>query len=411
MKRATPNIRTVVHTRYRDHWYTSVVAKVMLVHRLMIRACALGTSLLVVSWDTAARPDDSQPVYPGASVSPPRETEPGCSARAVRLPKGVDPVGTVSLKFAVSPTGQLDHFSLLLPPGALPDASIATTAALKSALITAVQSCRWAPGKSGEDPVLVWAVQPFSFGGVARQPGASSVGSPGAGSGRPPATLDENCVAKHARPPRGVSVPPGEVSLLVLVDADGYPSTVKAEDPGLHPQLEDALTLAVYACSFTPGVSPDGHANSQWVRIRLHSGAGGQPGASASREDGTAKPTFLSTEAEFGGPEQAAYFNRIKNATAAHWDPMKYARPRDPDGSKFFNRDRSVALAVTLDDHGVLLDVRVARSSGLAFLDDSAIEAFREAQPFPDPPQALIGKNGRIRFTFGFLIETGKNGK
>jgi hypothetical protein len=43
----------------------------------------------------------------------------------------------------------------------------------------------------------------------------------------------------------------------------------------------------------------------------------------------------------------------------------------------------------------------------LPFLDDEAIAAFREASPFPNPPQGLLDETGRIRFQFGFFFEIG----
>ena len=39
------------------------------------------------------------------------------------------------------------------------------------------------------------------------------------------------------------------------------------------------------------------------------------------------------------------------------------------------------------------------------FLDEEAISAFKEAQPFPNPPHQLIESNGLITFHFGFLYD------
>jgi hypothetical protein len=38
------------------------------------------------------------------------------------------------------------------------------------------------------------------------------------------------------------------------------------------------------------------------------------------------------------------------------------------------------------------------------FLDDTAIEAFKQAQPFPNPPHQLV-RGGLIDFDFGFYVE------
>ena len=42
--------------------------------------------------------------------------------------------------------------------------------------------------------------------------------------------------------------------------------------------------------------------------------------------------------------------------------------------------------------------------TGLEFLDDEAIEAFKQAQPFPNPPKQLV-ESGVIEFKFGFFFE------
>ncbi len=116
--------------------------------------------------------------------------------------------------------------------------------------------------------------------------------------------------------------------------------------------------------------------------------------------------TFLNTR-EW---KYAGFFNRVKQAVAENWDPMGAARPRDPDGSKYFYKDRTTVVAVTLDARGGIRDIKVDRSSGLPFLDQTAIEAFEKAQPFVNPPPGLANSQGEIRFTFGFHIETGGGG-
>jgi TonB family protein len=54
--------------------------------------------------------------------------------------------------------------------------------------------------------------------------------------------------------------------------------------------------------------------------------------------------------------------------------------------------------------------VSVVKSSGLDFLDRTAMDAFQRAQPFSNPPQGLADSRGEIVFTFGFYLETGGSG-
>jgi TonB family protein len=116
--------------------------------------------------------------------------------------------------------------------------------------------------------------------------------------------------------------------------------------------------------------------------------------------------TFLNTrEWKFAG-----FFNRVKQNVAEVWNPMDAARVRDPTGSIYFNRDRTTVLAVTLNPQGTITEIKVARSSGLDFLDQTAIDAFEKAQPFVNPPPGLADGRGDIRFTFGFHVSTGGGG-
>jgi TonB family protein len=65
-------------------------------------------------------------------------------------------------------------------------------------------------------------------------------------------------------------------------------------------------------------------------------------------------------------------------------------------------------FTVTLDNTGQLKQAVVNRSSGLAFVDESAIDAFRKAQPFARPPPDLLDANGAFRFYFKFYLKNSK---
>jgi TonB family protein len=116
--------------------------------------------------------------------------------------------------------------------------------------------------------------------------------------------------------------------------------------------------------------------------------------------------TFLNTR-EW---KYAGFFNRVKQTVAENWNPMNAASVRDPTGSRYFQKDRTTILAITLNPQGGVTDIKVARSSGLDFLDQTAIEAFERAQPFVNPPNGLADAHGDIRFTFGFHVSTGGGG-
>ena len=117
--------------------------------------------------------------------------------------------------------------------------------------------------------------------------------------------------------------------------------------------------------------------------------------------------TFLNTR-EF---RYATFFYRVRDSVASRWEgPVQQEyRRRDPTGNIYGVRDRATMLSVELTDDGRLFDVRVARSSGLDFLDRIAVDAFRQAEPFPNPPAGIVD-NGAIRFNFQFVLTMGSSG-
>jgi TonB family protein len=100
----------------------------------------------------------------------------------------------------------------------------------------------------------------------------------------------------------------------------------------------------------------------------------------------------------------ASFFNRVKRQVAEHWHPDEVYRQRDPTGAVYGRHNRYTELRVQLKPDGRLSNVALALPSGLEFLDDEAIEAFKEAGPFPNPPHQLV-ENGIISFGFGFLFD------
>jgi TonB family protein len=102
----------------------------------------------------------------------------------------------------------------------------------------------------------------------------------------------------------------------------------------------------------------------------------------------------------------ASFFNRVKRQVAQNWHPDRAYRRRDPTGNVYGFRDRLTILRVQLTPAGELVALHVEKASGVGFLDDEAIAAFRAAEPFPNPPKGLVNKDtGSISFRFGFLFE------
>ncbi len=106
--------------------------------------------------------------------------------------------------------------------------------------------------------------------------------------------------------------------------------------------------------------------------------------------------TFLNTR-EF---RYASFFNRIKKAVSAKWDPMGHLRTKRRNLGAV---TRTTVMNITLRADGTLADLYVAQSSGLEELDLEAMNAFQRAAPFSNPPAALV-QNGFIHFQFSFQV-------
>ncbi|HEX9306909.1 MAG TPA: energy transducer TonB [Anaeromyxobacter sp.] len=105
----------------------------------------------------------------------------------------------------------------------------------------------------------------------------------------------------------------------------------------------------------------------------------------------------------------ATFMNRFKSEVAQQWIPRvrDAQRQRDPDGSLFFYRERTVVLGITMDTDGNVKDLAVMQSSNVDFFDRLAVASVRAAQPFPNPPRGMFHGDGEVRFPFGFTMFPG----
>jgi TonB family protein len=101
----------------------------------------------------------------------------------------------------------------------------------------------------------------------------------------------------------------------------------------------------------------------------------------------------------------AAFFNRMKSLVRGEWHPDQLLQRHDPTGHIYGAKDRVTVLKVELKLDGRVQDVNVKQSSGVEFLDDEAMSAFRRAQPFENAPQPLADPDGIIRFSFAFVVQ------
>lgn len=103
-----------------------------------------------------------------------------------------------------------------------------------------------------------------------------------------------------------------------------------------------------------------------------------------------------------------SYYQRIKDRIRQHWEPKIKENVKI-----IYRQGRSLASAhdhvtqvlITLNNQGELEKVDIVTPSGLQPLDDAAVDAFRSAQPFPNPPKGLIEADGKIRIRWDFVLE------
>jgi len=102
----------------------------------------------------------------------------------------------------------------------------------------------------------------------------------------------------------------------------------------------------------------------------------------------------------------AGYLNRVKETVARIWVPAveDSAQRHDPNGHMYSFKDRRTVVEYTLDRSGEVKDVHVAESSGVSYLDQVAVDSFRRAQRFPNPPPGLFNETGTARLGFAFTL-------
>lgn len=107
-----------------------------------------------------------------------------------------------------------------------------------------------------------------------------------------------------------------------------------------------------------------------------------------------------------------SYFARIKSKIRQHWGNKvrnKVERMVRRGRQIASDQDRITKIIIILDDKGYLVTVKVVGRSGIKDLDDAAIEAFRAAAPFPNPPKGMIETDGKVRINWDFILEANNN--
>ncbi len=111
--------------------------------------------------------------------------------------------------------------------------------------------------------------------------------------------------------------------------------------------------------------------------------------------------TFLNAR----GFKYAGFLNRVKESVARVWTQkvIDESTRRDPTGALYSYRDRRTVVEYTIDKNGEIVDVHVVSSSGVPYLDEVAVDAFKVVQRFPNPPPGLVS-DGHATIGFAFTL-------
>ena len=103
------------------------------------------------------------------------------------------------------------------------------------------------------------------------------------------------------------------------------------------------------------------------------------------------------------------YFQRIRENLDIAWN-----RSLRDQLTRLYRKGRKLAsetdhltrTLVTLNGAGEVVRVQVIEESGSRDLDQAAVEAFRRAGPFPNPPQGILDVRGEIQIRWDFILKT-----
>ena len=171
-------------------------------------------------------------------------------------------------------------------------------------------------------------------------------------------------------------------------------------DDGVNSALANKSSkLKTFMPSFRP-VAPLVNAHDE--------AKGGGEGPSATddhlKDVKTGMQTVLSTR-EF---LYYSYYNRIRSKLSQYWQPKireKMERILKEGRTIASTGDKVTKIIIILDGKGTLTKVQVLGTAGVRDLDDAAVEAFRAAAPFPNPPKGMVDQDGLIKIRWDFVLE------
>lgn len=103
------------------------------------------------------------------------------------------------------------------------------------------------------------------------------------------------------------------------------------------------------------------------------------------------------------------YYTRIRQQLNQWWQPKvkeKVTKLMSKGRTIASDQNKNTKVIIVLNDVGSLMKVQVLGASGVRELDDAAVEAFRQAAPFPNPPKGIVDADGTIKIRWDFIVES-----
>jgi TonB family protein len=144
------------------------------------------------------------------------------------------------------------------------------------------------------------------------------------------------------------------------------------------------------------------------AEAKAQAAQGGGEGPSASDDHLKNVPVGMQTLLSTREFVYYSYYNRIKEKLRQYWEPKikeKVARILRQGRQIASTGDKITRIVIILDEKGILRRVQIVGASGVSDLDDAAVEAFRLAAPFPNPPKGIVEADGTIKIHWDFILE------
>lgn len=154
---------------------------------------------------------------------------------------------------------------------------------------------------------------------------------------------------------------------------------------------------------------PSYHQDGLFKKMNESANAGGGP--EQSQTDDYVKGVDEGFQTMLNAKEfkYYTYYNRIRRQLSQFWEPKvkeKMTNLVRQGRNVASNQERVTKLLIVLNSVGTLMKVQVLSDSGIQDLDDAAIEAFRAAAPFPNPPKGIVENDGTVKIRWDFILES-----